>query len=281
MEGYLRAASHIAMLAIGDPDSAPTQATFKLPKTASQMERVDGAPIGTRGGISVEHTFAADGDYVFSMDFFAEPLGYLFGNTRPGEEIEVSLDGERLALLAIDPRLSEEKTGLTIKTAPIHVRAGTHRVTAAFIQRYEGLINDLIAPIDHTMADTEIGIAFGITTFPHLRSLSIVGPHRVTGVSDTPSRRRVFSGRPLSEAEETPCAGEIVGRLGMQAFRRAVSDTDHARLRTLVDRCRKEKNFEFGVTKALEAILASPQFLFRVEETRLRSASSEIGRAHV
>ena len=77
----------------------------------------------------------------------------------------------------------------------MHVKAGTHRVTAAFIQRFEGLINDLIAPIDHTMADTEIGTAPGITTLPHLRSLSVVGPHRVTGVSDTPSRRRVFSCR--------------------------------------------------------------------------------------
>jgi hypothetical protein len=270
MEGYLRAASRIAMLAIGDPDSSPTQATFKLPKTASQMERVDGAPVGTRGGISVDHTFAADGDYVFSMDFFAEPLGYLFGNTRPGEEIEVSLDGARLALLPVDPKMSEEKTGLTIKTAPIHVAAGTHRVTAAFIQRYEGLINDVIAPIDHTMADTEIGIAFGITTLPHLRSLSIVGPHRVTGVSDTPSRRRVFSCRPLSQAEETPCAGEIVRRVATQAFRRPVNDTDHARLMTFYARGRKDKNFEFGVTKALEAILASPQFLFRIEETPLK-----------
>ena len=273
MEGYLRAASRVAMLAVGDPDSAPTQATFKLPKTASQMERVDGAPPGTRGGISVDHTFAADGDYVFSMDFFAEPLGYLFGNTRPGEEIEVSLDGARLALLPVDPRMSEEKTGLTIKTAPMHVQAGTHRVTAAFIQRYEGLINDLIAPIDHTMADTEIGIAFGITTLPHLRSLSIVGPHRVTGVSDTPSRRKVFSCRPLSQAGEAPCAGEIVRRIATQAFRRPISDHDHARLMTFYARGRKEKNFEFGITKALEAILASPQFLFRVEETPRRRAT--------
>jgi hypothetical protein len=279
MEGYLRAASRIAMLAIGDPDSSATQATFKLPKTASQMERVDGAPIGTRGGISVEHTFTADGDYVFSMDFFAEPLGYLFGNTRPGEEIEVSLDGARLALLPVDPRMSEEKTGLTIKTAPVHVKAGTHRVTAAFIQRFEGLINDLIAPIDHTMADTEIGIAFGITTLPHLRSLSIVGPHRVTGVSDTASRRRVFSCRPLSQADETACAADIVRRIATQAYRRPVSDKDHARLMTFYERGRKDRNFEFGVTKALEAILASPQFLFRVEETRLRAAAAPGGRA--
>ena len=74
MEGYLRAASRVAMLAVGDPESSATQATFKLPKTASQLERAEGAPLGTRGGISVEHTFPADGDYVFSMDFYAEPL---------------------------------------------------------------------------------------------------------------------------------------------------------------------------------------------------------------
>ncbi|MEO7135647.1 MAG: DUF1592 domain-containing protein, partial [Vicinamibacterales bacterium] len=266
MEGYLRAASRIAMLAIGDPEGSAAQATFKLPKTASQMDRVDGAPPGTRGGISVDHTFVADGDYVFSLDFFAEPLGFLFGASRPGEEIEVSLDGARLALLPINSKMSEEKTGLTIKTPPLQVTAGTHRVTAAFIQRFEGLINDLIAPIDHTMADTEIGTAPGITTLPHLRSLSVVGPHRVTGVSQTPSRRRVFQCRPLTQAEETPCAAEIVRRLATQAYRRPVAEQDHARLMTFYARGRKEKNFEAGVTKVIEAILASPQFLFRVEE---------------
>ena len=187
----------------------------------------------------------------------------------------MSLDGARLAIFQIDPRMSEEKTGLTIKTAPMHVKAGTHRVTAAFIQRFEGLINDLIAPIDHTMADTEIGIASGITTLPHLRSLSIVGPHRVTGVSDTPSRRRVFSCRALSQAEETPCASDIVRRLATQAFRRPVAEKDHARLMTFYARGRKEKNFEAGITKALEAILASPQFLFRVEETACRAEARE------
>jgi hypothetical protein len=273
MEGYLRAASRIAMLAIGDPVGTATQATFKLPKTASQMSRVEGAPPGTRGGISVDHTFVADGDYVFSMDFFAEPLGFLFGNTRPGEEIEVSLDGARLAIFQIDPRMSEEKTGLTLKTAPIHVKAGTHRVTAAFIERFEGLINDLIAPIDHTMADTEIGIAPGITTLPHLRSLSVIGPHRVTGVSDTPSRRRVFQCRPLTQPEEVTCASDIVRRLATQAFRRPVAEKDHARLMTFYSRGREERNFEHGITKAVEAILASPQFLFRVEEVPTHSTA--------
>ena len=281
MEGYLRAASRIAMLAVGDPESTATQATFKLPKTASQMARVEGAPPGTRGGISVEHIFPADGEYVFSLDFFAEPLGFLFGNTVTGEQIEVSVDGARAAVFTLDSKMSEEKTGLTLKTAPLSVKAGPHRVTAAFIQRYEGLINDLIAPIDHTMADTEIGTAYGITTLPHLRSLSVVGPHKVTGVSDTPSRRAIFSCRPMSAADENVCASQIVRNLATQAFRRPVAEKDLARLMSFYARGRKDKNFEFGITKALEAMLASPQFLLRVEEQPVsqprRSSTSEGG----
>jgi hypothetical protein len=265
MEGYLRAAGRIAALAVGDPESSASQATFKLPKTASQLDRAEGAPVGTRGGISVDHTFPADGTYVFSMEFFAEPLGLLYGSTAAGEQIELSLDGVRLVLSDINPRMSEEKTGLAIKTAPLHVSAGRHRVSAAFIQRYEGLINDLIAPIDHTMADTEIGTAYGITTLPHLRSLSIVGPHQVTGVSDTESRRRVFTCRPLSRDDELPCATGIVRRVASRAFRRPVTDKELSRLMTFFARGRGERDFEHGVGKALEAILASPQFVFRVE----------------
>jgi hypothetical protein len=272
MEGYLRAASRVAMLAVGDPESSATQATFKLPKTASQLERADGAPLGTRGGISVEHTFPADGEYVFSMDFYAEPLGLLYGSTAAGEKIEVSLDGARLAVFDIDPRMSEEKTGLTVKSAPMHVRAGTHRVTAAFLQRYEGLINDLIAPIEHTMADTEIGTAYGITTLPHLRSLSVIGPHKVTGVSDTVSRRMIFTCRPTTLEEEKPCAEGILRRLATLAFRKPVNDRDFERLMAFYARGRADRNFEYGVTKALEAVLASPQFVFRTEETPARAA---------
>jgi mono/diheme cytochrome c family protein len=272
MEGYLRAASRVATLAIGDPQSAATQATYTLPKTASQLERADGAPLGTRGGLSVLHTFPADGDYVFSMDFYAEPLGLLYGSTSANEQIEVSVDGARVGIFAIDPRMSEEKTGLTMKSAPVHVRAGAHRVSAAFLQKSDGLINDLIAPIDHTMADTEIGTAYGITTLPHLRSLSVVGPHRVTGVSETPTRRQIFTCRPTSTADEVTCASSIVRRLATQAFRRPVSERDFTKLMQFYERGRASRDFEYGITKALEAVLVSPQFLLRTEEMPARVA---------
>ena len=104
--------------------------------------------------------------------------------------------------MKIDPRMAETTTGLSLKTPQIHVTAGEHRVTAAFIQRFEGPVNDLIAPIDHTLADTQIGVAVGITTLPHVKDFSIVGPYNVTGISDTASRRKIFTCRPTSAADE-------------------------------------------------------------------------------
>src|SRR5262245_32793241 len=276
MEGYLRAASRVAALAMGDPDATPSEASYTLPKTASQLRRADGAPLGTRGGISVAHTFPADGDYAFRMDLFAEPLGLLYGNTAKGEQLEVSIDGERVALFDIDPKMSEEKTGLSLKTPPVHVKAGPRRVTAAFLRRFEGPINDLISPIEHTLADTEIGTAYGITTLPHLRSLNVVGPMRVTGVSETPSRRRIFVCRPTGADEEMRCAHAIVSTIAAKAFRGPVSERHLGRLLRFYEDGRQARNFEFGIGRSVEAILASPQFLFRLEAAPASAAPGQV-----
>ncbi|MEW6320783.1 MAG: DUF1592 domain-containing protein [Acidobacteriota bacterium] len=264
LEGYLRAASRVAALALGDPEAEASETRYRVPKTASQLRRVDGAPFGTRGGLSTLHTFPADGEYVFRLDLHSNACGFLFGPNE-GEQVEVSIDGERKALLDINPRMAENTTGLTLKTDPIRVTAGAHRVTAAFLQRFEGPVNDLVAPIDHTLADTQIGVAFGITTLPHLKDFTIVGPYRVTGVSDTPSRRRVFTCRPTRPEEETPCATAIVDRLGAQAFRRPLTADEAAGLMKFYRAGREEGDFEYAVGAALEAILASPQFVFRLE----------------
>jgi hypothetical protein len=273
MEGFLRAASKVTALAIGDPEAEPTEALYRVPKTASQLRRVDGAPLGTRGGIAVVHVFPADGDYVFRIDLHGNADGFLFGGPAGGEQIDVSINGERKAVLDVDPNMAEVTTSLTLKTPPIHVAAGPQRVAAAFVQHFEGPVNDLIAPIDHTLADTQIGVAYGITTLPHLKDLSIVGPQHVTGVSSTPSRERIFTCRPTTASEEAPCASAIVARLAGQAFRRPVGGRDIAPLMTFFAEGRKERDFESGIAAALEAILASPQFVFRVE-----SASPSVAR---
>ena len=268
LTGYLRAASKVTSLAIGDLDASASEANYKVPKTASQLKRVDGAPLGTRGGLSTRHTFPADGEYVFRMDLHGNACGVLFGGPTAGEQLEVSVDGVRIALFDINPRMTEAETGLTLKTPPVHVRAGPRQVTAAFIQRFEGPVVDLIAPIDHTLADTQIGVAFGVTTLPHLKDLSIVGPYRTTGISETPSRRRVFSCRPTAAGEEAACARQIIRRIAGEAFRGPVNESDFTALLGIYDEGRAERGFEGGIGAALEAVLASPQFLFRLEPVR-------------
>ncbi|HJU41603.1 MAG TPA: DUF1592 domain-containing protein [Vicinamibacterales bacterium] len=268
MEGYLRAASQISRLAVGDRNASATSTTWKVPRTASQMRHVEGAPLGTRGGLSVLHTFPADGEYLFKIMLHMGPTGDLFGGPYAGEKIEVSIDGARVALMDINPRMNEQDaSGLTMQTPKVHIKAGQHRVSAAFVQRFEGPADDLIMPIEHTLADTNIGEVFGTTALAHVRDFTVTGPLAVTGVSDTESRRRIFTCRPTSAAEEATCAAEIVRKLAGQAYRGMVAAEDFKDLMAFYERGRKSGDFESGIRYALQAILASPRFLFRVEQT--------------
>jgi uncharacterized protein DUF1592/uncharacterized protein DUF1588/uncharacterized protein DUF1585/uncharacterized protein DUF1587/uncharacterized protein DUF1595/cytochrome c len=268
MEGYLRAAAKISSIAVGDRTASPTEVTVKVPRTQSQMHHIDGTPWGTRGGVSMMHTFPADGDYTFRVMLHSIPTGELYGSVSSrNEQIEIAINGERVALLDIDYKMDEkDPNGMNITTPRIHVKAGPQHVTAAFIQRFEGPVDDLVAPIDYTLADTEVGDAVGITTLPHLRDFSITGPFTVTGVSDTPSRRKIFACRPLSQAEEIPCARKIVSRLAGQAYRRMPTGEDVESLMTFYGEARKGRDFESGIRAVVQALLASPHFLFRLEE---------------
>jgi mono/diheme cytochrome c family protein len=269
MDSYLRAADNVSRLAVGDPTAGPSEVTYKVPHTASQREHVDGAPFGTRGGISVVHNFPADGDYIFRTEMQPSPEGFLFGTTSKGEQIEVSINGARVALLDVDPLMSEtDPNGLNIQTPPIAVKAGPQRVAAAFLKKDEAVIEDLVTPVEHTLADAQIGVDYGVTTVPHLRDLGIGGPYRVTGVSDSPPRRRIFVCRPTTAEEERPCAQKIVENLATRAYRRPLDETDVESLMSFYEIGREDGDFESGVRMALQAILTSPSFVFRLEEAR-------------
>ena len=224
MQGYIRAAAYVSRVAVGDPsfDAASTQ--YDVPRTQSQKGRVEGAPFGTRGGTVVTHIFPADGNYKFQLLLHGEPAGLLFGRTVRDIQMEVAIDGERVALMKVDRWISEsDPEGLGVTTPPIAVRAGAHKVSATFLQEFEGEEDDLIKPIDHTLADTQIGVGYGVTTLPHLRNLAVVGPFNVTGVSDNATRRAIFSCRPATAKDELPCARSILTRLGTLAYRRPLS----------------------------------------------------------
>ena len=138
---------------------------------------------------------------------------------------------------------------------------------------FDAIPDDLVMPLENTLADVSIGQ--GITLLPHLRELRVIGPSRVTGVSDTPSRRRIFSCRPTSAADEAACAKEIVTRIATQAFRGPVSGDDLQGLLAFYQEGRQRGDFEAGIRLALQAILASPRFVFRFEETPLTARAGQ------
>jgi hypothetical protein len=271
MDGYVRAAGKISRQAIGDPHASPAMITYRIPRVISQMRHVEGTPFGTRGGISIVHNFPADGEYTFKMIFYASLDGPLFGcNQGKGQQIEISVNGEREALLDIDPGL---KSTEDLRTPPIRIKTGPQRVAAAFIQKFEGPLEDDVMPIELSLADLNNAAFPGMTSLPHLSDLSISGPFHPTGVSDTPSRELVFVCRPGKSAEEIPCARKIIATLARQAFRRPVNKTDLEDLLGFYQRGRNKGDFETGIATALQAIVSSPEFIFRFERTPPGTAS--------
>ena len=267
MAAYLSAAGEISRLAVGDPNAPVGSRTYTNPGYVSQWDRVEGAPRGTRGGISVVHNFWADGEYVFNLAFEHTTTGGFYGQTGASEQIEVSIDGERVALLDVDKWMhTQDPNGVNMETEAVFVRAGPHRVTAAFVRNFEGLVEDLVSPHDWSLADRQIGVSgYGVTALAHLKDLVINGPHNPTGVSETPSRRKIFTCRPTTPEEARPCAEEIITRLGAQAFRRPLTPDELDNLMIFFAEGGEPGGFEAGIRTAIQAILASPDFVFRLE----------------
>ena len=178
MEGYLRAASQISRLAVGDRNAAATSVTYKIPRAASQMRHVEGAPIGTRGGMSVVHTFPADGDYVFKASLHNEPLGGLAGRTSMTaldlkEQVEISINGERVGVAR--PQHADERDRSEEQPRARDAADSRHGRPAARLRRvhpaFDGPVDDLLMPLENTLAD--VSISFGVTVLPHMRDFIV------------------------------------------------------------------------------------------------------------
>ena len=260
LEAYLRAATEVSRLAVGNPNAPRVSTKYTNPIEVSQhaWDHLEGTPYGTRGGMVVTHDFPADCQYVISVET-------LFGSGTGSEDLDISVDGEPLTQL----RLEHNAAGnVPIRSEPVFIRAGQHRIAAAFVRRIEGPYEDRLSPHDWSFVggeDERAWADYGITGLPHLADLMITGPIEPTGVSETPSRARIFTCHPQTPSEERPCAESIVERIATAAYRRPVDEDDLAGPMSFYDRAAAENGFEVGVRTALQAILASPSFLFRLE----------------
>jgi hypothetical protein len=289
LERYVAAAAKVSRLAVGERDAAPLQVTYSVKGDLSQNQTLEGMPLGTRGGTTITHNFPADGEYSIRLALLKLSFGQVFGEGAEGEELEVTLNGERVKLFKLDEVpmffMRESKGSHPPKPQPtgpieervkmtpdirlefkLKVKAGPQTLSVAFLNKAKAINEDLVRrPVSSTY-DVFIGMQYGYSTAPHLSRVVITGPYNATGIGDTPSRTRVFSCRPASQADETACAKEIVSTLVRRAYRRAPTDADVEPLLAFYrDEREKTGNFEGGIEMALRRILADPEFIFRFE----------------
>ncbi|HEX4996712.1 MAG TPA: DUF1592 domain-containing protein [Terriglobia bacterium] len=272
-ERYVSAALKIAALAVGDSRVGAEGSTYRIPQDVSQDQHIEGLPLGTIGGIRVVHNFPLDGEYEFQAKLYRTNLNIMRGLESP-HEIEFAVDGERILLAKLGG--AEElaamfraptDTGDAVDArlrARVPIKAGPHVVTAAFIQEPQAAGAGRLERYQRSTVDN-----FDWSGQPHIQTLTVNGPFSATSAGDTPSRRRIFICRPSGSSDDAACARKIVSTLARRAYRQPPSDAEVARIMTFFDAGfdagRKSDGFESGVQAALERILASPQFIFRIE----------------
>lgn len=282
LDQYLSAARQVALQAVGNPKAPPVTKTYGpvadmvislpprgTPGEGTQQLYKEGMPFGTRGGMSVEHIFPAEGDYALTigdmalgrdvprMEFRNTVVALLDGKEFYRTDIGGDADQKSIdqlqdpAVAAINGRLRNIK---------FHAPAGQHRIAVTFLKRSFAESDERVRAV---------ALEGGQERVQAVHALQIRGPLAVTGVSDSPSRAKIFICHPAQAAEEAPCARKIIGTLAERAFRRPVTDDDLRPLMAFYENGRQEvgndAGFDAGVRDALSAILASPYFLYRVE----------------
>jgi hypothetical protein len=270
LEQYIGVARKVARLAIGEP--APKLASAYFPPPGGDQDGyVDGLPLGTRGGLSFEHAFPADGEYrltITDLDVGLYPRSLETEQTLVvlldrNEVFSAQLGGEDdLALVDHGGAPARAEIMQRFAGIPLHVTAGVHEIVVTFVERARASTDEPIFGFTPYG-----GFSFtGQMRVPRvIGSLELKGPFEPKGVSRTASREKLFVCTPETPAEERPCAERITARLAQRAFRRPVTQDDVNRLMSFYDQGRAglAAGFDTGIEQMVTAVLASPDFLYR------------------
>jgi mono/diheme cytochrome c family protein len=277
LDQYISAARVVSARAIGNPTARPGSMTYRPARGTDQSARVDGLPLGTRGGLLVEHLFPADGDYKLNIPNMAI-AGYVRGMeyrhtlivTIDGVKVFENAIGGEEDIKAIDQQQAPAVAAINARflDIPIKVTAGPHKVGVAFIARTFAESDDILHSFKPSAGEDRI---------PRIGSLEIQGPFNPTGVSNTPSRSRVFVCRPKNAGDEPSCAKTILSSLARKAYRRPITDADLEAPLAFYSAARGLSDFDTAIRDALPTILASPKFLYRAERSPVGLAA---GSAH-
>jgi mono/diheme cytochrome c family protein len=283
LERYLTAAQRISAQAVGDPNVRPGTTEYSISREFTQSGYIDGLPLGTRGGTVIRHVFPADGEYKLSgrlVRGVEEGYAGVEGNDQPNTFV-ITVDGAEVYSAQVGgPKdhevqardMNEAKALIDARmTGRVAVTAGPHDVGFTWKER-PFLRQDVWQP---SLRDSqEVHMIAGL---PRLKTVGVEGPYKVTGVSATPSRERLFVCHPDSADAESACADKILTNLARRAYRRPVTATDVEAPIGFYTRSRQGGgNFDAGIRAGVARILASPSFLYRVERdaTGLRAGAA-------
>ena len=270
LESYLNAAERIGALALGDPKTPPIGELFRVKQDESQDRHIEGLPLGTIGGIQLQTTLPLDGEYQFQVRLFRTNLGTTRGLEYP-HQLEISVDGVRVHLASFggDKEIAASSDNPTTTgdavdnrfTARVPLKAGPRTITVAFLEKTHALNTRRLENYERSSSDT-----IDFSGSPHIDEVILTGPFNPTGSGDTPSRRRIFTCRPKSVAEEEGCAQKILAGLARRAYRGDVTREDSQALLAFFKQGRADGgSFDAGIDLALRRLLSSPKFIFRVE----------------
>lgn len=283
LERYFAAARRISHMAVGDraPDPAAASHVYRVPRLLEQDERAsEDLPFGSRGGLAVRHHFPRDGEYAFRVRLRRQVYDYIIGMRTP-QQLEVRLDGALLKRFTVgggakgtpgpltwngeivgdteyELYMHDADAGLEVS---VHVPAGMHQVSAAFVDspwEPEGITQP-------RQVDFGRGSDEQFDGYAAVDTVTIRGPHNPGGPGDTASRRAIFSCRPARAGDEAACARRIIETLARRAYRRPPTAEEIETLLTFYRSGSAHGGFEEGIRTAIERMLVSFNFLFRIE----------------
>ena len=262
LERYMTAARRISRLAVGDITLKPVEDIYDAkrdPVKGTRNERIsDDLPFDSRAGISIQHYFPVDGEYVFKIRIPGPPVG----------ENDPEIDPYQVR---IPVKAGLHWVGVTSPRENLKVESEGPGGRGGGAGGRGGGVPQVPFPVDLRLNGARVKRFDVPGGTPDIRQLVIGGPYGTSGRGTTASRSKIFTCDPKTAKEEPACAKTILTALARRAFRRPVTAADIQPLLAFYERADRSASgaagdFDAGIQRALEALLVSPDFLFRIEQ---------------
>jgi hypothetical protein len=297
MEKYLAAAEKVARAAVFGPEKLqptlvrlhPQQARV-IPSTRPLFD-YDQTGLTLPNALHATYRFPVDGEYVIRA---------LLGGVRPagseGLHVALWIDGQQTKTAQFDPgavagfEQDRQELYMLNQQFRVKVTAGEHWVAVSLPQLYEGLPASYAGPNPSTRPAPKLPDFMPPPGLPpdkiaeikkkiearraevlpangaRINALEIGGPYaQVTGPS-TESLKPVYLCGHLDGHHKSTCARKIISGLARLAYRRPVTPQEVDQLAKLASSVQRDgDSFDEGLAVAIEAMLVSPHFLFRIE----------------